>query len=209
MKSILLLAPLALASGLLVSCKNPADKTPDAEVGDAKKKELDAGPEGAVKYVFTENSAIEFTGSKVTGSHSGGFKAFTGHFTLKDGAPTGNDHKVEIDMNSLWSDSEKLTGHLKNADFFDVENHPTTVFDVTKIEKKSDSEYTITGNLTMHGVTKSITFPSQVSQSGDATKIEAEFDINRFDWDIKFAGKPDDLIRKEVILRFNLEAKPE
>lgn len=195
--------------GLLVSCKNPADKTTDAEVGDSRKKELDAGPAGSAKYFFTDNSTIGFEGSKVTGSHKGGFKKFTGHFTLKDGAPAGNDHKVEIDMNSLWSDQEKLTGHLKSADFFDVENHPTTVFDVTKIEKGSDTEYTVTGNLALHGVTKSVSFPAAVSQTGDTAKIEAEFDINRFDWDIKFAGKPDDLIRKEVVLRLNLEAKPE
>jgi len=209
MRSLFPLTPLVLATGLLVSCNNPADDTKDAEVGDAKAKELDAGPAGSVKYVFTDNSTIGFKGSKVTGSHTGEFKKFTGHFTLKDGAPVGNDHKVEIDMTSLESDNEKLTGHLKSADFFDVETFPTSVFDVTKIEKVSDSEYTVTGNLAMHGVTKSVSFPATVSQSGDTAKITAEFDINRFDWDIKFAGKPDDLIRKEVVLTFDLEAKPE
>ena len=121
----------------------------------------------------------------------------------------GNDHRVEIDMDSLHSDNDNLTGHLKNADFFNVAEFPTSLFDVTKVEKESESSYSVTGNLTMHGVTKSVTFPTTVSQDGDLARIEAEFDINRFDWDIKYAGKKDDLIRKDVILRFNLEAKPQ
>ena len=73
----------------------------------------------------------------------------------------------------------------------------------------STASYTVTGNLTLHGVTKSVTFPATVSHSDDIAKIEAKFDINRFDWDISFPGKKDDLIRKEVILDFKLEAKTE
>jgi len=71
------------------------------------------------------------------------------------------------------------------------------------------SSYNVTGNLDLHGVTKSITFPAAVSKEGDLVKINAEFDINRFDFDIQFPGKTDDLIRPEVVLNFALEAKPE
>ena len=209
MKPSDLLCPLATLTTLaLLSCENPADNTTDAEVGDKVQKETSEAPANAVKYVFTENSTIGFTGSKVTGSHSGGFKKFTGHFTILDGAPVGNDHKIVIDMSSTWSDADKLTGHLKSADFFDVAQFTETVFDVTEI-KKSGSSYSVTGNLNFHGVEKSITFPATVTQDGDLVKINAEFDINRFDFNIKFPGKPDDLIRKEVILNFALEAKPE
>lgn len=210
MKSIFLLTPLALATSFLVSCDNPADKTTDAKVGDAKKKELEEGPAGSVKYLFTDASHIEFVGSKVSGdTKTGGFKKVTGHFTLKDGEPVGNDHRVEIDMNSIHTESEKLTGHLKNEDFFDVPKYPTSVYDVTSIERKSDSEYTVTGNLTMHGETKSVTFPATVEHTDEIAKINAEFDIKRFDWKIEYAGAADDLINDEVILRFKLEAKPE
>ena len=75
-------------------------------------------------------------------------------------------------------------------------------------EKKSDTDYTVTGNLEMHGVTKSVSFPATVAQDGDTARISAKFDINRFDWNMVFKGKPDDLIRKEVVLTLNLEAKP-
>ena len=191
----------------LPACDNPADKTTDAKVSDAVEKKKEAAPESAVKYVFTDNSKIGFVGSKVTGSHEGGFEKFTGHFTLVDGKPTGNDHKVEIDMTSTWSDNEKLTGHLKAPDFFDVEQFPKSTFDVTSIEASGDG-YSVTGNFTLHGVTKSITFPATVTQEGDTAKINAEFDINRFDFDIKYPGRKDDLIRKEVVIKLDLEAKP-
>ena len=210
MKTSLLITPLALIASLLVSCENPADKTTDAVVGDAKDKELVAGPSGSLKYVFTEASTIEFVGSKVNGDRqNGGFRKVTGHFTLKDGIPVGNDHRVEIDMTSIHTESDKLTGHLKNKDFFEVSKYPTSVYDVTSIEKKSDTLYTVTGNLSMHGVTKSVTFPATVEHSGETAKISAEFDINRFDWKIEYKGAADNLINDEVILRFKLEAKPE
>ncbi|MEM9480377.1 MAG: YceI family protein [Verrucomicrobiota bacterium] len=197
---------VALATLALVSCDNPADKTADATVTEAVEKTEEAAPESAVRYTFTENSKIGFVGSKVTGSHEGGFEKFTGHFTLVDGKPVGNDHKVEIDMTSTWSDNEKLTGHLKAPDFFDVEKFPTSTFDVTSIAEEGDG-YTVTGNFTLHGVTKSISFPATVTQTGDVAKIQAEFDINRFDFDIKYPGRTDDLIRKEVVIKLDLEAK--
>lgn len=200
------LALLALAPFLLLSCENPADQTTEAKVGDEKEKIMDPG-EGGEKWAFTENSTVGFIGSKVTGAHEGGFKSLTGHFTLKDGEPVGNDHKVVIDMNSIWSDNDKLTGHLKNEDFFDVPQYPETTFDVTSIEKAGDG-YEVTGNLDMHGVSKSVTFPATVSEvSDDTARIKAEFDINRFDWNMEFKGKPDDLIRNEVVIKFDLEAR--
>lgn len=205
MKNALILGS-ALFAAALVSCENPANKTTDASVKDAVTK-TSADKAGGVKYSFTENSKVGFIGSKVTGSHKGGFKTFTGYFTVKDGKPVGNDHKVNIDMTSTWSDNDKLTGHLKTNEFFDVEKYPQSTFDVTSLEKKSDTEYTVAGNFTLHGVTKNISFPATVSQSGDIVKIASKFDINRKDFNINFPGKTDDLIRDEVVIELDLEAK--
>lgn len=198
--------PAAILTLALVSCENPADNTAKADVKGAVAKTEDHT--AGTKYVFTPESRIEFTGSKVTGKHDGGFKAFTGHFTVKDGAPVGNDHKVEIDMNSTFADAEKLTGHLKSPDFFDVEKYPKTTFDVTAIKKDSDTAYTVSGNFKLHGVEKNISFPATVSQNGDSVNIKSEFNINRKDFGIVYAGKADDLIRDEVVIRLDLTAKP-
>ena len=200
--ALMLAAPL-----LFVACENPADKTTDAKVADAVAKT--DSPAAGTKYVFTPESEIKFIGSKVTGSHHGGFKTFTGHFTVADGAPVGNDHKVVIDMASTWSDDEKLTGHLKSPDFFNVEAHPQSTFDVTGIEKGGDGVYQVSGNFTLHGVTKNITIPATVADEDGAIRIASKFDINRKDFGIVFPGKPDDLIRDEVVIELNLTAKPE
>jgi polyisoprenoid-binding protein YceI len=207
MKTTLL--TLAVSAPILfVSCENPADKTTDAKVSAAVEKSGTTAENG-IKYVFTPASQVNFVGSKVTGSHQGGFKAFTGHFTIKDGAPVGNDHKAVIDMASTFADDEKLTGHLKSPDFFDIEKFPQATFDVTGFKKDSETTYTVSGNFTLHGQTKNISFPATVNQSGDAVRIDAKFDINRKDFGIVYAGKADDLIRDEVVIELKLEATPE
>lgn len=192
---------------LFASCENPADKTDAAEVKDAVTNTV-ADAAGGTKYEFTPTSTVGFVGSKVTGSHTGGFKTVTGHFTVKDGALVGNAHKVVINMGSIFSDDEKLTGHLKSADFFDVEKFPESTFEATSLVKESDTAYKVSGNFTIHGVTKNLTFPATVSASGDVTKIDAKFDINRKDFGIVYAGKADDLIRDEVVIELKLEVKP-
>ncbi|YCM42290.1 YceI family protein [Verrucomicrobiaceae bacterium 227] len=198
-KTILTLASLVTAT--LVSCKNPADESSEAKTSDAK-----AVPEGVAtgqKWVFTEDSTISFVGSKVTGSHEGGFKKFTGHFYV-DGeslSPTG--HKLVIDMDSTFSDAEKLTGHLKSPDFFDVEKYPEATFVATSYKDK-----TLTGNFNLHGVEKSIEIPVTVEKSEDKIHLTSDFFINRFDFNIKFPGKTDDLIREEVVIKFDLHATP-
>lgn len=207
MKIDILALPAAILALTLVSCENPADKTADASVKEAVAKTGDTAT--GTKYVFTPESKIEFTGSKVTGKHDGGFKTFTGHFTVKDGVPVGNDHKVVIDMNSTWSDDEKLTEHLKAPDFFDVAKFPETTFDVTEIKKESDTAYTVSGNFKLHGVEKNISFPATVSQDGETVKIAATFDIKRKDFGIVYPGKAEDLIRDEVVIRLDLVAKPQ
>ena len=199
-----------LLSAHLVSCDTPADRTADATVGEAREKSLDSGPEGADRWTFTEKSYIEFTGSKVNGSTQvGRFTKLTGHFTIKDGEPVGNDHKVEIDMDVITTKQDKLTAHLKNEDFFDVPNHPVSSYDVTSIEKTGEHEYSITGNLTMRGKSNSVTFPARVTQSGDTATITARFDLKRYQWDINFKGVGENLLNEEVILDFNLEATPQ
>jgi polyisoprenoid-binding protein YceI len=206
MKTKTIVAALA-APIILVSCENPAANTTGATVAEAVEKTLTS--ETGTKYVFTPASQVNFIGSKVTGSHSGGFKNFTGHFTIQDQAPVGNDHKVVIDMNSTFSDDEKLTGHLKSPDFFDVEKYPESTFDVTGFSKESDSSYIVSGNFTLHGETKNISFPATVSQNGELVNIDAKFNINRKDFGIVYAGMADDLIRDEVVIELKLEAKPE
>ena len=201
----LYLAPLATICILLAGCSNPADKTESAEVGaavDAVKAVADAAT-----YSISSDSTISFVGSKVTGSHEGGFESFEGTIAVANGKIV-PPSKVTIQMDSLWSDSNRLTGHLKSPDFFDVAKYPNAEFAVTSM-RDTPQGTEMTGNLTLHGVTKSITFKPEVSISDDEVTLKAEFDIMRFDFGIVYKGKVDDLIRDEVVIKLDVRASAE
>ncbi|HQU82742.1 MAG TPA: YceI family protein, partial [Pyrinomonadaceae bacterium] len=156
-----------------------------------------------------ENSKVEFTGSKVTGKHDGGFKAFTGTIDLVNSKPEESSVTVDIDATSVYTDDEKLSGHLKSADFFDVEKFPKATFTSTKIvadSAKGAGNYTVTGDFNLHGQTKSITFPAKITVSDAEVAVESEFSINRKDFGIVYAGKADDLIRDDVVIKLNLKS---
>jgi polyisoprenoid-binding protein YceI len=194
---------------ILVSCENPADKTTSATVTDAVEVAAPTDTAGAVKYAFSPESEIHFVGSKVTGSHAGGFKTFSGSFSVANGALAGTGQKITIDMNSVWSDDDKLTEHLKNEDFFNVTKFPESSFELTGLKQESEGSYQVSGNLTLTGTTKNITFPATVTVNGDKASIQAKFDINRKDFGIAYAGRADDLIRDEVVIELKLEAAPQ
>jgi len=205
----LAIATTTVAALMIASCENPADQTTSATVTDAVEVAESASGTAGVRYVLSPSSEIHFIGSKVTGSHDGGFKSFTGSFTVADGALVGTDHHVVIDMGSIWSDNDKLTAHLKNEDFFDVGNHPESRFQLTSVEASGEGEYQVSGNLTIIGNTRNITFPATATMEDGRAKVHAKFDINRKDFGIVYAGMADDLIRNEVVVELKLEAQPE
>lgn len=205
MKNLSLLAAVACLS--LTACsKNPADNVPAADVKSAAPAPAAAAV--AKTYAFgPETSKVGFVGSKVTGSHAGGFAKFAGELNVVDGKVAAAGSKVVIEVASLFSDAEKLTGHLKGPDFFDAAKFPTATFTATAIEHGATNSV-VTGNLSLHGVTKQISFPATIHVSDSAVSLAAEFSINRFDFEIKYPGKTDDLIRQEVVLKLKVEAKP-
>lgn len=201
--SVLLIGCFLATAG----CDNPADGKVKAEVGSAKAVSSNKAS-GTSFSIDVAASKFEFVGSKAVGSHPGGFKKFNGAATLAGDKIEGGSVEVEIDMESTFSDSEKLTGHLKNEDFFDVPNHKTSKFVSTSIEKGGkDATHTITGNLTLRGKTKSIKFPATIAVDGDAATVKAEFFIKRQDYDIVYKGKADNLIKDEVVIKLDLKLK--
>ena len=191
---------------LITACSDPADKVQKASTSEPEKKvSAEQAPQtaSAKDYVIRNaESKVEFVGSKVTGKHDGGFKKFAGIIKIADGKIVGNP-EVKISMPSIWADNERLTGHLKSGDFFDVEKFPVSTFTVTSIENTN-----VTGNLEMHGVTKSISFPADIHISTDAVTLNSEFAINRKDFNINYPGKPNDLIRDNVVLKLAIKATP-
>ena len=156
------------------------------------------------RYSLTgENTKITFTGTKKNGKHDGGFAKLTGTATITDGNLATLKVEVEIDCDSLYSDNEKLTAHLKNPDFFGVKDHPKATFKTTKIEK-ADTVYHLTGDLTMLGKTQSVTFPATVSVKDGTLTLSAEFKIDRTRWGMTY-GKG--MIDNDVAIKVVLSAK--
>ena len=200
---------LALA---IVSCKKAKNET------EAKAAEEVAEVAEAAKYkADAEASTITWTGNAPTKSHNGTISISEGSLALEGGKLTGGN--FIIDMNSIVNlDLEdetyngKLIGHLKSADFFDVENNGFSAFAITGVED-NDGKTIVKGNLTIKGIKKNIEFPATVSVDGDSVSFTSEvFNIDRTEWDIKYnSGKffedlKDKLINDNIELSFTVKA---
>jgi polyisoprenoid-binding protein YceI len=217
MKKNTKLAAVLLAGSLLLSgcAENPADNVPSANVSSTPVAQStpqasvtpDATPVDGTVYAFAEATQVDFVGSKaVMGSQSGGFKKVDGSVTVPGDNLEQAVVDLTIDMESVFSDDPKLTKHLKSEDFFDVPNNPTSSFKSSSIAKL-DEGFNVSGNLTLRGVTKTISFPATISVEGDTLTTKAEFSINRKDFNIVYAGKADNLIRDDVVIKFDVTAK--
>jgi polyisoprenoid-binding protein YceI len=230
-----LIAPfiLALSIGALAACEEKSS-APQATVTTAQPVASAAAPAASsatsaalaapaasaaasgvatsvTSYAFASDaSKIEWTGAKITGKHDGGFKKFSGTIEIPaSGKIEEGKVSVAIDAASLSADPEKLTRHLKSADFFDVEQFTTIKFTSTSVKAggAAGATHTITGNVDLHGKTKSISFPAKITVAGDTLSATSEFQINRQDFDLKYPGKPDDLIKDNVVVRLDIKAK--
>ena len=203
---------MILVLGLaLTSCKNQAagDK---ATVGEAVGKA--AAAVNSVSYAINPGSKIYWTGSKPAGSHSGTIDIAKGKLDASNNDISGG--MFMLDMKTITvtdleagKGKEDLEGHLKgvseeNADhFFNVATYPEGTFTITSVAKGTDGKnsHMITGDLTLKGKTKSVSFPANVIIAGDKINATAPaFTINRTDWGVNYGSKSifDDLKDKFV-----------
>lgn len=193
----------------LTACENPADNKAKAITSEANSQTATARQtKGESLAITPDNSKIEFMGSKVTGKHDGGFKQFSGNIDLVNNKPEESQVAIDIAMKSVYTDADGLTKHLQTGDFFEVEKYPKATFVSTKIapdSAKGADNYTVTGDLEMRGQKKSVTFPAKININPNEVAVAAEFSINRKDFGIVYAGKADDLIRDEVVIKLNLK----
>lgn len=195
----------ALAAILAVTtaaCGDVGD-APEAKTGEAVTVTEATGGDYRID---TTRSKISWKASKVTRAHDGGFREFDGTVSVSGDSVTGV--RLTIRTPTIYSDEEKLTGHLKSEDFFQVEKHPTATFEADRFEPTDSAGMThlVTGNLTMLGTSKAVTFPAKISVAGNEVSADADFIINRKDWNILYTGAPDDLINDEVRIIFDITA---
>ncbi len=152
------------------------------------------------KEIKTDKSKLVWKGYKFTGSHDGTIGIKSGSLTFEGDKLTGGEFVV--DMTSLISlDTEggmkdRLEGHLKSDDFFGVEKYPTSTLVFKKIESTGKNTYTVTGDLTIKGITKPNTFKISIYGS----KATANLKVDRTLYDIKFkSGSFFDNLQDQVI----------
>jgi polyisoprenoid-binding protein YceI len=148
--------------------------------------------------------------SEVTGQ----FKSFDGS-VLSD-KPDFSDAKIEvsIDVNSINTDDEKRDEHLKSPDFFDANKYPKITFKSKSLKKVNNNLYKLTGDLTMHGVTKEVVLDVQFNgiKNDPWGNTKAGFKvtgkINRNDFGLKYNAPLEGggvLIGEEVNITCNVE----
>lgn len=211
---------LAIIAGsvLFASCA----EAPDADSAEASEAKEVAVKTGATYNVDLGNSTIEWIGTSPVKQHHGILKIQDGDVMLAGG--TLNGGKFTIDVKSLQPDDQneeyntKLKGHLLSDDFFSAETYPVGSFEITSVKegvdnaeelKMKDATHMITGNLTLKGTTKSITFPAKVNVNEGRLLADANFNIDRTQWGVLYGSDEslgDKLIHHDVNLEVHLEA---
>jgi polyisoprenoid-binding protein YceI len=205
------------------TAQNNAESTGDSTVNVTNDTSL-ADVQGEAYTVNTSNSVVLWEGKKPGKDHNGTVKLSEGKVIVNNGQVSGGrfiinftsientDLKAKGDMDSY----NKLVGHLKSPDFFDVEKFPSGTFVITKVTPKDGPDGAnaeVTGNLTVKGKTNPITFPAKITINGNQLMADAKFKLDRSKYDIRYGSKtffPDkavnDLIDNDVDMEVKLVA---
>ncbi len=166
-----------------------------------------------------KGSKIGWLAKKVTGQHNGGVTLKNGALQVEKGKIVGGEFTMDMTTISCEDikDAEsngKLVGHLKSDDFFAVAKNPTATFVIKKVDstgkKGNDETYNITGDLTIKGITNSVTFDTKTVSKGKKITATAKLVFDRALWKIEFrSGKffenlGDKMIYDDVEMTLNL-----
>ena len=177
--------------------------------------------EGTTRYrVDATASSITWHATKVTGEHMGTVDVTNGYLSMTDGELVAANVIANMetirctDLEGEWGD--KLVGHLNSDDFFNVSEHKTSSFTLRNIEAldetKGDATHTVTGDFTIRGITKSVTFDAKVADNNGKLSIEGSVVLDRAQFEVKYGSGSffdnlgDNLIHDNFTVGFNLVA---
>jgi len=119
----------------------------------------------------------------------GHFKITEGQIVINEENHTASSVTATIDPKSLNTREEKRDAHLQSGDFFETEKNPAITFQSTRVEKVSDTDWKVFGNLTLHGMTKEVTLDVEEVKDPYGKQrrgFTAETTINRSDWGVTY-----------------------
>jgi polyisoprenoid-binding protein YceI len=212
-----LMAPIAMVACTRAADEKGAEKAAPAAAKpekatpattEAQKPEapLPMAPDGALAF-NQENGRIVFLGKKVIKTKAqGDFAGFVGWVRV-DGEDV-KEVQVAIDTTTTRTANGKLTRHLLSDDFFAAKKHPWATFSSKSIRAQKGeggATHLVTGELTIRGIKKAITFPATLSLGEAEHTLSAVFEINRKEFNILYPGGADNLIVDEVQITLDLK----
>jgi polyisoprenoid-binding protein YceI len=139
--------------------------------------------------VDVAKSTVNWLAKKVTGQHNGTINVSAGEVLVEKGKLVGGTFTIDmktikcVDITNAEYNA-KFVGHITNGDFFEVEKFPTASFKITKVANGQ-----ITGDMTIKGVTQSMSFPGTVTVNGNNVTASAKIEVDRTKFGIKYGSK--------------------
>lgn len=177
---------------------------------------LAALPAAADTFVIDKvHSEVSFRIRHLVSNTAGRFDSYTGTIDLNKANLEASSVNFEIDAASINTGVDDRDKHLRGADFFDVEKYPKITFKSKKIKKTGENSYDVTGDFTLHGVTKEITLPVTFLGEGKGMQgktvagFETSTTLNRKDYGISWNRAVDQggvILGDDVKISINLES---
>jgi polyisoprenoid-binding protein YceI len=151
-------------------------------------------------YEVTKDFSIEFKSKDPSGS----FKIMEGDIDFDEKDLAGSNFDFKIDVRSISTGNGMMTKKAQTPEWFDSAKHPYAKFKSTKVEKKEGNLYNITGNLTIKGITKTVTVPANYSKAGSKITFKGTFNVNRIDFKV---GKKSTAVPDIMKVNFEIPAQ--
>ena len=197
------LLPLALTLGVLAACTGSVTPPTSEDGQSSSSAEPVAAELSDPAGVDMSRSSINFEGRSNIINHPGTFEEFSIVFTRDSTAPddlTKASLAADIDITSVKTNSTGVDAHFQREDFFDTATYPMATFRSTKIESTGDNAYAITGDLTMKGITKSVTMDATLEDD----MLIMHHDVSRHDFNIAKDSYKDKLLETMVPVDINV-----
>lgn len=146
--------------------------------------------ESFIKFSGVQNKKTEFTGE---------FQAFTPIIVFDKDNLSESSIRVEVELASVESGSDKRDGMLKKSNWFDIDNTPQGLFISDKIELESEGQYRVSGVLSIKGIEQPVTLFMNFVELGSLLELSGNYTLNRLDFNLGLgAWKNPDWVRHEV-----------
>ena len=163
------------------------------------------------KYSVATGTKLNWAASKVTATHTGTLQVKSGNVSVKGGIITAGTITMNMEtINNTDMGGEygkKFEDHLNSDDFFSTAKFKESKLVITKYKKVNATTATLTGNLTIKGITKPITFDATTAPAKDGVEVKGVMVVDRTLYDITYKGMADNLIKDNFEISFDFTAK--